>query len=91
MPAPPTVRQLRHLRRLAQRTGTTFTQPTTKAEASRAIEALTARPFSSKVERYLDGERTLAERRGAHDATAVTDDEISGQGSSARWRHGSQS
>jgi hypothetical protein len=35
MPTPPTTRQLRYLRRLAERTGTTFTPPVTARDASR--------------------------------------------------------
>jgi hypothetical protein len=40
----PTPRQLRYLRRLAERTGGTFAWPQTKAEASAEIERLSGRP-----------------------------------------------
>jgi len=90
MPTPPTTRQLRYLRRLAERTGTSFTPPVTARDASRQIEALKARPASTAVEVYLDVECTLEERDGAHNATAVGRGEITGYGSSASWRHGSQ-
>jgi len=42
-PEPPTTRQLRHLRTLADRTGTTFTNPATRSEASAQIRALKTR------------------------------------------------
>ena len=40
----PTPKQLRYLKRLAERTGGTFAYPQTKAEASREIERLKGRP-----------------------------------------------
>jgi len=51
---PPTRKQLAFLRALAQRTGTTFTYPRTRAQASRQIAALLARPISAQLELDLD-------------------------------------
>ena len=39
----PTAKQLRYLRALAEQTGTTFTPPTTRGQASEAIDALRRR------------------------------------------------
>lgn len=51
---PPTNRQLAYLRRLACHTGTTFTYPHTRQEASRQIKALLNRPLSSPLDLQLD-------------------------------------
>jgi len=81
---PPTTRQLRYLRVLAERTGTTFSVPATRAEASRSIEALRGR----KPEREAPWNRpgSAADRPPSY-GTAVHDSEVSGFGSTARWRH----
>ena len=84
----PTPKQLRYLKRLAERTGATFAYPQTKAEASREIERLKGRPSSTRsdVVRELRAvSRELGERGGA---AAVRPNEVSGYGSSARWAGG---
>jgi len=84
----PTPKQLRYLKRLAERTGGTFAYPQTKAEASREIERLKGRPSSTRsdVVRELRAvSRELGERGGA---AAVRPNEVSGYGSSARWAGG---
>ena len=48
--ARPTRKQLSYLRRLAEQTGTTFTPPATRADASREIERLKARPTTPAAE-----------------------------------------
>jgi len=50
----PTRRQLAYLRRLAHLTGTTFTMPQTRRQASRQIAALAKRPVSDQLELALD-------------------------------------
>lgn len=50
----PTPKQLAYLRSLARRTGTTFTLPRTRRQASRQIAALRARPVSDQLEFALD-------------------------------------
>jgi len=50
----PSRKQLAFLRKLAQRTGTTFTYPHTRRQASRQIAALLARPISAQLELDLD-------------------------------------
>jgi len=84
----PTPRQLAYLRMLAERTGTTFSYPTTSRQASAEIRRLKARPRSGRAERLRerrDVQRTLAER--PHDATAIRRREVRGYGGSARWAH----
>jgi hypothetical protein len=51
---PPTRKQLAYLRALAHRTGTTFTLPRTKRQASRQIASLIDRPVSNQLELSLD-------------------------------------
>lgn len=51
---PATRKQLAYLRALARKTGTTFTLPHTKRQASRQIAALRERPVSNQLEFALD-------------------------------------
>jgi hypothetical protein len=84
----PTARQLRYLRQLAELTGTTFSQPSSRRQASREIERLRQRSRSPRHERREDGQavsRSLAEQQPA---STVQDDEITGYGSQARWANG---
>ncbi len=86
MSNPPTTKQLRYLRGLAEARGESFTYPHSAAEASAEIERLKARRPESRVERKLDRlatSRAMAERG---DSSAVRDEEIVGYGSSAHWR-----
>ena len=53
-PPPPTRKQLAFLRRLADQTGTTFTLPRTRRQASAQIAALLDRPVSGQLELALD-------------------------------------
>ena len=85
MATAPSPKQLRYLRALALRTGTTFTPPKTAREASRAIDALKARAASPGHERYADS-LSVAEQRGAHTGAAVHASEVAGYGANARWR-----
>jgi len=82
----PTRPQLRYLRQLAERTGTTFSPPRTFAEAAREIARLKQRSRSARFERQADRDavsRGLAEEQPA---SSVRDDEIRGYGASAGWR-----
>jgi hypothetical protein len=83
---PPTAKQLRYLRGLAESRGESFAYPQTIAEASAEIERLKSRRPDSSTDRHLDRlavGRSMAERG---DSVAVTEAEIVGYGSSARWR-----
>jgi hypothetical protein len=77
----PTPKQLRYLRVLAEQTGTTFTPPTSSAEASREIERLAA------LKRERDRHRELPDSsEQVVYATAPAPEEVSGWGSTATWR-----
>jgi Protein of unknown function (DUF3072) len=81
----PTSKQLSYLRALADLTGSTFTPPTTRAQASREIERLKALPTSSASERRRD--RRAVQDAMARDvpASSVRAHETRGYGSTARW------
>jgi hypothetical protein len=53
-PAKPTPRQQRYLRQLARQTGTSFTPPATKAQASREIERLEGLPRHPRDDRIRE-------------------------------------
>lgn len=76
---PATARQLRYLRVLAKKTGTTFTPPTCSRQASREIDRM----------RRLPVDRDPRERQPAAVTYATAPDarEITGYGIRARWRH----
>jgi len=82
----PTRPQLRYLRQLADRTGTSFSPPSSFAEAAREIDRLKRRSRSAGFERRADRQavsRGLAEQQPA---SSVRDDEIRGYGGNATWR-----
>jgi hypothetical protein len=82
----PTSKQLAYLRALAERTGTTFTPPTTSSEASSEIRRLRALPSSSPSERTRERRQVqhdLAER--PDDATAIRARDLRGYGSKCQW------
>lgn len=81
----PTPRQLRYLRQLADQTGTTFTSPKTKREASDEIDRLKQLTRSPRHERQADRKAVSRARLDQQPASSVTDDKISGYGSQARW------
>lgn len=83
---PPTAKQLRYLRGLAQSRGESFTYPKTIAEASAEIKRLKARRSDGRTERRLDRlavDRAMSERG---DSSSAREDEVVGYGSSAHWR-----
>ncbi len=87
MSSQPTTKQLNYLRALAQQTGTSFTPPTTRSEASQMIQAMRKRkrsPRSEIVRERREVSRDMATRRG--DAAQVKAHEIRGYGSSASWQ-----
>lgn len=84
MAKPPTPRQLRYLRALANQTGTTFTPPSTAAEASKAIKEMQQRSVSPRHEQASDRD-AVTRRGGARSGTDIGAGEITGYGSSARW------
>lgn len=82
--ARPSVKQLRYLRLLAQRTGTTFTQPSSRAQASREIKRLMG---LRRAGRPLPEPREADETGREVYGTAVRAGEVSGRGAHASWRH----
>jgi hypothetical protein len=84
----PSERQLRYLRGLAGRTGTTFAYPQSRTDASREIDRLRHLDEEARISRLEDPE---TQSESLHYATAVQADEVSGFGSSASWRSGAAS
>ena len=85
---PPTARQQRFLRQLAIRRGVTFIVPRTRAEASRAIDALkrrTPEPVADRRREIRAVQDDMARGRG-DDARVIEGLETSGYGSSATWK-----
>jgi hypothetical protein len=79
----PTSRQLSYLRYLADETGTSFTYPKTKRQASDEIDRLrNLKAGSPRVPRLR--EPSIATDPNVY-ATAARADEITGYGSSAHW------
>ena len=87
---PPTFRQQRYLRQLALQRGVSFVIPTTRAEASSAIDALKHRnpePVADRRREIRSVQDDMARRRG--DAAQVVEGvETTGYGSSATWKGG---
>ena len=77
--------QQRYLRQLAQQTGTSFSPPSSAADASRQIDDLKRRPGSEPADRFADREAVVNGLAGEVDATAIQAGEISGYGSGAHW------
>ena len=84
--AEPSRRQLAYLRALAERSGTTFAPPRTKAEASAEIARLKRRPRSAAFEAREDRREVSRRLATEKPASSVRQGEIEGYGSSARWR-----
>ena len=86
-PKPPSARQLNYLKALANRSGQTFTYPTTSSDASREIQRLKAVRPSSRIERELERLDFAAEQaaREANCDVRVDLSEIEGYGSTATW------
>ena len=82
----PTAKQLSYLRALAIRTGQTFTRPASRSEASREIQRQRAATPSDRGEQRRERREIRDElTRGAGTSARVSDDEISGYGSSCQW------
>ena len=82
----PTAKQLRYLRALADQTGTTFTPPTTRGEASQAIDALGRGPVEGRSDRRRQRRQVSVDLTEARPDSSVRGDEVSGYGGGARWR-----
>ena len=80
---PPTPRQLRYLRFLAEKTGTSFTYPSSFGQARSELD---------RLERLKRDRGSYREPREVDEgqltyATAVHPGEVSGFGSKAQWSH----
>jgi hypothetical protein len=82
---PPTRNQLTYLRALAEQTGTTFSMPRTRGQASAEIGRLKALSRSSRHERREDRDAVSRNHTEQQPASSVRDDEIAGYGSTASW------
>ena len=84
---PATHRQLAYIKQLAYSRGVSFIPPATKQQASRLIDQLRNRQPSPRFE-IADDRNATALRHGEHaPASSPHEDEISGYGSHAHWRH----
>ena len=84
---PPTARQQRYLRQLALQRGVSFVVPTTRAEASRAIDTLKRRrpePVADRRREIRAVQDDMARARG-DSAKVLEGVETTGYGSSATW------
>lgn len=88
----PTPKQISYLKSLAEQTETSFTYPSSTAQASREIDRLLARKESGGrlvlVEDETDGQTSLArevDEPATVYATAAQPGEVSGYGSTASW------
>lgn len=83
----PTAKQLSYLRKLADRTGQTFTYPKTLAQASREIRRLKNTRPSSRVERAIERDERAAQHAAlcASCGVPIAEHELTGYGSSATW------
>jgi hypothetical protein len=84
---PPTHRQLSYLKQLAYNRGISFIPPSTRLEASHLIDQLKRRAPSPRFELDADREQTSALHGEHAPASSPRDDEITGYGSHAHWRH----
>jgi hypothetical protein len=88
--SPPTGRQQRYLRQLALQRGVTFAVPTTRAQASRAIDTLKRRqpePVADRRREIRAVQDDMAQGRG-DSAKVLEGVETTGYGSSATWKGG---
>jgi hypothetical protein len=81
----PTARQLRYLRLLAERTGTTFVNPSTGGQASREIQRLQRLPSTTRSERARERRALDSDRAHLQAASAIEPHEITSYGSHATW------
>ena len=87
---PPTARQQRYLRQLALQRGVSFVVPKTRADASRAIDALKRRrpdPVADRRREIRAVQDDMARNRGDA-AHVIHGRDTVGYGSSATWKGG---
>lgn len=84
---PATHRQLAYLKRLAYSRGVSFIPPANRVQASQLIDQLKQRSPSPRFEVDMDRRQTTALHGEHAPASSPHDDEITGYGSHAHWRH----
>ena len=84
---PATPRQLDYVKQLAYSRGVSFIPPANRIQASRLIDQLKRRDRSPSFEIAADREQTSALHGEHAPSCAVCEDEITGYGSNAHWRH----
>lgn len=84
--AKPSPKQLAYLRTLAERCGESFAIPTTRHAASTEIQRLKGRKATTHSDRRRERRDISSDMSARGDAAAVREDEVTGYGSSARWR-----
>lgn len=84
---PPTNRQLAYLKQLAYTRGISFVPPGNRLQASRLIDQLKRRTASPAYEFDADRQETAALHGEHAPASTPHEDEITGYGSHAHWRH----
>jgi hypothetical protein len=83
----PTARQLAYLKALAQRTGQSFTWPTSRAAASSEIARLKAVARISQAERQIERHEWAGETAAREENcdVPIRADELSGYGAQCTW------
>jgi hypothetical protein len=84
---PATARQLDYIKSLAYSRGVSFIPPANRLQASKLINDLKRRGRSAAFEIDADREQTTALHGQHAPSSSVHDDEITGYGSRAHWRH----
>lgn len=84
---PATPRQIDYIKNLSYSRGVSFVPPTNRLQASRLIDQLRRHGRSAAFEFDADRRETSALRGEHAPSSSVHDDEITGYGSHAHWRH----
>ena len=84
---PATHRQLAYIKELAYSRGVSFIPPTNRVQASRLIDQLQQRERSVLFEIAADRDATTLRHVEHAPSSSPREDEISGYGSQAHWRH----
>jgi hypothetical protein len=82
---PASAKQLNYLKALAERTGQTFTWPTSGRHASAEIARLKRTRRSTPAERAIEQLDDRPAREASEDAVVIHGFEVVGYGSNCRW------
>lgn len=84
---PATARQLGYIKQLAYSRGISFVPPANRLQASRLIDQLQKRERSTLFEIADDRDATTLRHGEYAPSSSPRDEEITGYGSHAHWRH----